>query len=332
VTSDSWHHAIAHDTFRGAMPVPWPDHVDEIIGGDLTAALAYVTPASGAVVTAVAPVGLRDREAGTVSFTTSLGFGRKLERIARNPNVALAYHAREHGFAGAPAFVLVQGTATPAMGPDRDYIEGTLTPQAERFMGPAKRGRLFWDRWLREYYQDRVPVTVDVERVSVWDNERCRGHAQIHGAPHAGEPRAQPEPAKGVGPRVDPTRAGKRLRALDHALLAYVGSDGYPEIVPIEIAGFGPAGIQLSAGRALPPGGRRAGVLAHSYRPKLIGLAARQHTGWLTVDEHGALYAPHTESGFKAPPNKTLLLFLNGLLAKQSLRRARRAAAARATT
>ena len=69
-------------------------------------------------------------------------------------------------------------------------------------------------------------------------------------------------------------------------------------------------------------------MLAHSYRPKLIGLAARQHTGWLTVDGEGALYAPHTESGFRAPANKTALLLANGLLAKRGLRKARRAAAA----
>ena len=77
----------------------WSDEVDAIIDGDLTAGLAYVTPAGGVVVTAVAPIGLRDRAAGTVGFTTSLGFGKKLERIKRNPKVALAYHAREHGFA-----------------------------------------------------------------------------------------------------------------------------------------------------------------------------------------------------------------------------------------
>ena len=63
------------------MPVTWSDTADEIITGDLTTAVAYVTPAGGAVVTAVAPIGLRDRDAGTVSFTTSLGFGRKLERL-----------------------------------------------------------------------------------------------------------------------------------------------------------------------------------------------------------------------------------------------------------
>ena len=65
--------------------VSWPDDIDAILGGDLTAALAYVTPAGGAVVTAVAPIGLRDREQGTVTFTTSLGFGNKLERIKREP-------------------------------------------------------------------------------------------------------------------------------------------------------------------------------------------------------------------------------------------------------
>ena len=89
----------------------WSDADDAIIGGDLTAALAYLTPAGGAVVTAVAPIGLRDREARTVGFTTSLGFGRKLDRIRANPRVALAYHAREHGFATGSRFVLVQGEA-----------------------------------------------------------------------------------------------------------------------------------------------------------------------------------------------------------------------------
>src|SRR5205807_1475652 len=102
------------------MPLSWSDRDDAIIGGDLTAALAYVTPAGGAVVAAVAPIGLRDRGAGTVAFTTSLGFGRKLERIRQNPRVALAYHAREHGFCAHDGYVLVQGRASYDSSPDRD--------------------------------------------------------------------------------------------------------------------------------------------------------------------------------------------------------------------
>jgi nitroimidazol reductase NimA-like FMN-containing flavoprotein (pyridoxamine 5'-phosphate oxidase superfamily) len=309
------------------MPITWPDEADEIITGDLTAALAYVTPAGGAVVTAVAPIGLRDRDAGTVSFTTSLGLGRKLERIARNPRVALAYHAREHGFTARPGYVLVQGDAKPAREPDRHYIEGTLKPQATRFMGPPKEGKLFWNRWLREYYQDRIPVALPVARMTFWPDARCAGPPDVHGAPAAGDPPSQDEPAKGAGPRLDSERAAARLRALDHCLLAYVGGDGYPDVVPVEVASAGPEGIRLAAERRLAPGSRRAGLLAHSYRPKLIGLAARQHTGWLTVDEQGALYAPHTDTGFRAPANKTLLLLGNGFLAKRGLRRARRAGA-----
>src|SRR3954471_8525787 len=109
------------------MPTTWPDDVDQVIAGDMTAALAYVTPAGGAVVTAVAPVGLRDRERGTVGFTTSLGFGKKLERLRRDPRIALAYHARDHGFAtGSPLFVLVQGRATVVDHPDREWLDDVL--------------------------------------------------------------------------------------------------------------------------------------------------------------------------------------------------------------
>src|SRR4051794_20547637 len=162
--------------------VQWPDAVDEVIGGDLTAALAYVTPAGGAVVTAVAPIGMRDRQAGTVAFTTSLGFGRKLDRGKEKPKVALAYHAREHGFASEPRFVLVQGTASYDAHPDRAVLENVVGPASTRFMGPPRRGP-FWDRWLRVYYADRLLVTVQVERVLSWPDLACAGERDVVGAP-----------------------------------------------------------------------------------------------------------------------------------------------------
>src|SRR6266516_786169 len=203
------------------MPVTWSDAADEIIGGDLTAGVAYVTPAGGAVVTAVAPIGLRDREAGTVTFTTSLGFGRKLERILRNPRIALAYHAREHGFARSPRYVLVQGTATASLDPDRQYLETVIGPQSERFMGKRKQGRLFWDRWLQEYYADRVPVTVRVERIVSWPDAACEGEPDVYGAPRPpSPPPVQAEPRNGTAARIDSDRAARRLAATDHKLLA----------------------------------------------------------------------------------------------------------------
>lgn len=296
----------------------WSEADDAILGGDLTAALAYRTPAGGVVLTAVAPLGLRDREAHTVAFTTSLGFGRKLDRIDANPEVALAYHAREHGFASDPRFVVVQGHASYDAAPDRAVLETQVQPASERFMGAPRKG-IFWDRWLRAYYQDRVLVTVSVTRLISWTDGSCAGEPLLTGpALPAGEPAAQTPPRNGTAPRIDVAHMRRRIGALPHVLLGWVGGDGFPLVSPAKVGDASPDGIAVS-GALLPAGGRRAGLLAHRYEPHLIGLEARQYTGWL----QDGIYAPHTAQGFRAPANKTVLLLANGLMALRGLKRAR---------
>lgn len=305
-------------------PVRWPDDVDDVIRGDITAAAAYITPAGGAVVTAVAPCGIEQRDAGVVGFTTSLGFGKKLERIIGNPRVALAYHARDHGFSASPAFVLVQGRASVDISPSRERLEA-LVPQAERYVGKVVRGRV-WDRLLREYYYERVFVDIAVERVAAWPDLSAAGDLQVTGAAWPGPAGPQPPPGNGTGPRVDAAKAAGRIAMLPHRVLAYRGADGFPIVVPVQLAGHDQAGLRLVvASGLLPPGGRRAGMLAHAYRPQLVGLSTRIFTGWLEVTEDGAaVYAPHTSKGFVAPPSKTLLLVSNGLFAKFGMWQAQR--------
>jgi hypothetical protein len=287
----------------------WTDADDAVIGGDLTAALGYVTPAGGVVVAAVAPVGLRDREAGTVGFTTSLGFGRKLERLRRDPKVALAYHAREHGLGPTadPRFVLVQGTASFSEAlPSRAELD-RLGEQIAPFLGAPRRGP-FWDRWLQAYYADRIQVTVTVHRV-----------VHVGDDPLPPPAPAQTPPRNGTAPRVDLARAGRRAARLPHRVLGWRGADGFPVLVPVAVGTpHQPTGLPISAPVALPEGGRRAGLMAHSYRPQLVGLETRQHTGWLA----DGVYAPHTAAGFVAPPNKTLLLLVNGYMARRGLKKA----------
>jgi len=304
------------------VAVQWSERADHVLAGDLTAALAYLTPAGGAVVTAVAPIGLRDRERGELTFTTSLGFGRKIERIRRSPQVALLYHAREHGFHDGSELVLVQGKARITERPDQAYLDDVVGPAAESYMGPPRRG-VFWDHWLREYYSDRVPVHVDVERIAIWPGLDGAGEPDVEGAAWpAAWPPPQAPPRNGAAPRVDVERAARRARPLHHALLAWRGIDGYPAVVPVDPGEPGPRGIPVTSARPLPPGGRRAGLLAHDYNARLIGLRVRQFTGWLD----DGVYAPHTEQGFRAPGNKTLLLLANGFMAKRGLRKARKAA------
>ena len=304
--------------------VRWPDEVDEVITGDLTAAAAYVTPAGGAVVTGVCPMGIGRRDAGGIGFTTSLGFAKKLERIIADPHVAVAYHARDHGFSASPWFVLAQGTAAVDIRPSRERLEAII-PQAERYVGEVVRGPV-WDRLLREYYNERVFVDITVARIAAWPDLGACGDPQIYGTAWPGPPGQQRPPKNGTGPRVDVDTAAARIGVLPHRVLAYQGADRFPVVVPVELAGHDQQGLRLvTASRLLPPGGRRAGLLAHAYRPQLVGLSTRTFTGWLEVAEDGtALYAPHTSKGFVAPPRKKLLLMSNGLLAKYGMWQARR--------
>jgi hypothetical protein len=309
--------------------VIWSDAIDAVMAGDLTAAAAYVTPAGGTVVTGVAPCGMRDRGGGTVGFTTSLGFAKKLERIVTDPHVALAYHSREHGFASSSEFVLVQGTAAVDLAPSRDRLEA-FQPSALRFLGDVKQGPV-WDRLLHAYYYERVFVDIAAERVVAWPDLAAGGAATVHGSPLPAMPDPQAAPKNGTAPRVEMGKAAGQVSSLPHRVLAYRGSDGFPVVVPVEFAGHDASGFRLiTAPGLLPPGGRRAGLLAHAYRPQLIGLATRSFTGWLDVSADGTvLYAPHTSVGFAAPPNKHALLIVNGLLAHAGLWRARRHGTAR---
>jgi hypothetical protein len=303
--------------------VRWSDDLDDVVRGDLTAAAAYITPARGTVVTAVAPCGIGQRDLGLLGFTTSLGFGKKLERIIPDPHVALAFHTREHGSSASPMFVLAQGTATVDLRPSRARLE-SLTPQVERYLGKVVRGPV-WDRLLREYYTERVVVDIAVRRVAAWPDLGASGDMEVTGAPWPGPADPQPPPKYGTGPRVDVAKAAGRIATLPHRVLAYRGADGFPVIVPVQIAGHDRAGLRLVvAAGLLPPGGRGAGLLTHAYRPQLVGLSTRIFTGWLEVSRDGAVYAPHTSKGFVAPPSKNTLLVLNGLLAKFGLWQARR--------
>jgi hypothetical protein len=75
-------------------------------------------------------------------------------------------------------------------------------------------------------------------------------------------------------------------------------------------------------------GARRAAVLTHDYRPELVGLRSRYALGWLdagAAPPDPLRFAPHTAGGFVAPPNKTLLLLVNGYLARRNLKRAQAA-------
>jgi hypothetical protein len=250
----------------------WPDAVDEILGGDQCVALAHVTPASGVVLTPVTNFAVRDQRAGTVSVNSSVGMWRKLQALQRNPRVALAFHTRAYGFSRRPEYVLVQGDASLSSLSDLDAWPASIGENWERFSGQPRDLGPLWERWLRAYHR-RVNIEIAVERVIVWPHLDCRGEREVHGTLLPSEPPAsQRPPARGTGPRVDHVQAAKRAGGLADVLLGFVDTDGYPVIAPVTVTGSEERGVLLTAPPGLiPPGGRRAALLAHEFSRHVIG-------------------------------------------------------------
>ena len=285
------------------MTVTWDDDIDDIITGDAAVGFASVTPAGGVVIMPMAPLGLRDREAGTVTITTSLGLPKKLVRLRKNPSVALAYHAREHGFSSSPLYVVLQGTAMVDPEPDREWLE-SITPEWERFLGPRKTGVL--GRLMDIYYWERVAIRIQVRRVLVHDGTSAPPRVMGEDLP-SGAPAPQSPPSGGTGPRVDTKKVTAHLDRLPHSLLGWVGADGLPMVARVRGLGDDQSGVRLTTtDGVLPAGGRRAGLTSHSFQRHMVGQEQRIHTGWLEVDGDRAIYAPHTKAGHALPGSSTL--------------------------
>ncbi len=269
----------------------WSDEVDEILAGDLCAGLAYLTPAQGVMIAPMAPLGLCDRERGTVTLTSSLALWKKLARMRRDPGVAVAYHAREHGSSSRPGYVLVQGRASIDLTPDRAWLE-SITPQWDRFLVPRKGG--LTGRLLDTYYWQRVAIEIAVERVVV-------------DTPPADPAPPQDPPKNGTAPRVAVDKVAKDAQRLPHTLLGWRGADGLPEVVPVSVESHDDSGLRLRApAGSIPAGGRRAGLTSHKFWPQMVGQDQHLHSGWLTVEGDDVHYAPHTRAGYKMPPSKLL--------------------------
>jgi hypothetical protein len=307
----------------------WPDSVDEILNGDHAVALAYVTPAEGVVLIPVSNFALHDRANGVVTVNSSVGAWRKLERMRHNPHVAIAFHTRAHATHDRPEYVLVQGRAS-LQPPVADY-PGSIVDNWERIEPWRNLGPL-WKRWMKVYAL-RVEVRIAVERVIVWPSLDCRSPFDIHGAPLPAEPPPpQDAPAKGTAPRVDQARVARQAARLPNALLGWVGADGFPVVIPVQVGAADDRGVVLEAPEGLvPPGGRRAGFTAHWFSRGVVGQRQRIHTGWLEAPARASAvtYSPHTKAGYRMPNSRFVYRIAAGLVTRMRYREARRAGVGR---
>lgn len=291
------------------LTVTWPAAVDEIIGGDLVAAVGVPTSRGGIALSCVCPIGLRDRHKGTVSFTSPLGFGRKLVRIADNPRIAVAYHTRQHGRSDLPGYVLVQGTASIAPIASKEWFVEQVMAYDERLLASRH-----WDRWLKAYYADRALVTVQVERIVWWpEGDMAGGHPVVLGEPLAASPPPSQDPPRDADRPRTPMRPIARSTRRGHRLIGVLLEDGLPLVLPFDVVGASRASLSLKVDSSLlPRGDRRAGLVAHGFCPQLAGLRIATHTGWLSTTP-SLRWVPHTRHVLYSPPSRLLCRIGSGL-------------------
>ncbi|MEU4562154.1 hypothetical protein AB0F72_27535 [Actinoplanes sp. NPDC023936] len=290
-------------TAPGAPVTAWADDIDQVLAGDLIAALT-VTTASGDVVTVpTAPLGLRDRGQGWVSCFVPARFAGRLDQPGPIGRVALTFLSRAHGTATSDAYLLVQGHAEAG-----HTIAGAIHSRASELLEPALVAA-FRDGWRGERRHDAIGVRVRVHRITTWSDARASGIPTTLGAAAAAAPLPQPVPSHAAS-GVDARNAVRRFRGHPHRLLSYAGGDGFPVTIPVRILEAGEQGIRITApAGTLPAGDRRAGLLALSYGPRLTGLSTRHHTGWLSKHKDGtATYVPHSGYGHHLPQSKALRL------------------------
>lgn len=301
----------------------WPDSVQTVLDSDQTIALATVTPAEGVVLAPLTNFALNDRAAGTVTVNTSVGMWLKLRRMQQNPRVAVAFHTRRHSASSQPEYVLAQGRATIGPLDDADAWYAELGERWERFGGQSRHVGPLWERWMRAYHW-RVDITISIARLTIWPDLACAGDPAVLGSRPPAPPLRQQPPARGTEPRIDHHAAAAHARRYPHVLLGYVGSDGFPVVLPVGVRGANDTGLEIDCPETLP-GGRRAGMLAHTFSRYVVGQRQQSHTGWLDTATEGATFSPHSAHGYHLPPSRFMYNLSAGYVTRRGVRAGQKA-------
>ena len=167
-----------------AVAVTWPDDVDEILASDLAAGVRLPDAREGRGDLADgAPGRSATARPGRSRSPPRRGCGRSSRGSARNPAVAVAYHARDHGLTDRPGYVLVQGRAEL---PDRarsrlagvDHAGVGAVPRPE-----AQRPRRAHD--ATSTTGSACAITIQVERIVAYPDDAATEEPEVFGAPLA---------------------------------------------------------------------------------------------------------------------------------------------------
>jgi Pyridoxamine 5'-phosphate oxidase len=251
--------------------------------------------------------------AGAIDLTTGMGYPKKADDAARNPQVALLFSDATGCGLDDPPAVLVQGTAEVddrnlAENRERYARESVAKLPATKAMYPPKLVRGMFD-----WYFTRIYVYVRPERVFVWEQGDFTREPQLFGAHleevrthHSAEPEVERAGPEGGGIEWD-DRMQELGRRHPTAVLTLVAPDGFPISARLAIEPDNVAGrIRLGdLPEWLPAAPGKACLTAHAHAPDFRWQTNFQVRGDLVQEDGGWALVPHRLiGGFELPESK----------------------------
>jgi hypothetical protein len=251
--------------------------------------------------------------AGAIDLTTGLGYPKKADDAARNPQVSLLFSDPTGSSVDDPCAVLVQGTAQVD---DSDLVQNRERYARESLAKLPATKSLYPPKPIRgmfDWYFMRIYVYVRPERVYVWEKGDFTTAPTLYGA-HMEEVRshhsAEPEierPAPEGGTADWDERLEELGRRHPTAVLSVVAPDGFPLSCRLELEpDRGERRIRLGElpeWLAATPG--RACLTAHAHGPDFRWQTNFQVRGDLVREGSQWVLVPHRLiGGFELPKSK----------------------------
>jgi Pyridoxamine 5'-phosphate oxidase len=251
--------------------------------------------------------------AGAIDVTTGIGYPKKADDAARNPQVSLLFSDPTGSGIENPCAVLVQGTALVDDANLAANRERYLRESVEKLPATKEMQPPGFMRGMFDWYYTRLYIYVRPERVFVWpagdfttEPTLYDSHLEEVRSKHSAEPEVQ-RPAPEGGSAAWDDRMDQLGRRHETAVLSVVGPDGFPMSTRLPIAPDRDAGrVQLGAMPDwMPAVPTRACLTAHEHHPEFRWQANFQVRGDLVRDNGDWSLVPHKfVGGFEIPKSK----------------------------
>jgi hypothetical protein len=293
------------------MTASLPAEVQQVFERFVTTELTTVDGSGQPITWPVTPY--YHQGAGAIDLTTGIGYPKKADDAARNPQVSLLFSDPTGSGIDNPCGVLVQGAAHVDYANLEANRERYLRESVEKLPATKAMHPPGFMLGLFDWYFTRLYIYVRPERVFVWDGGDFSTEPTLYDSrleevrtQHSAEPPVDRPAPEGGSPAWD-DRMDELGRRHSTAVLSVIGPDGFPMSTRLQIEpDRGGRSVKLGdMPDWMPAVPTRACLTAHEHDPEFRWQANVQVRGDLVRENGGWSLVPHKfVGGFELPKSK----------------------------